>query len=129
MSVHQLAWKSFKQDMEKLDNWTYRKIQAHETWIYDYLYDYTTFKIQCLSNRYCHENTRSISSSCYRTASGVLDKIYTEFEDWLENFRRELCIQIYRELSDRYDYLTSDQSIIETIRAKEYEFYHNGKIA
>lgn len=123
------AWKYFKADMKRQNGWTYRKIKTHEDWLFDYLYNYVMFEIQCLNSRYCHENSQAISSYSYRPTNGLLDRFYTEFEEWLENFRRGLCDQIYRELSDEYEYLISDTAIKETIRLSKYEFTEEGLIA
>ena len=123
------AWKFFKIDMAKQDNWIHRKLQVHEAWLYDYLYNYVTFEIQCVNSRYSHENSQTVCSYCYKPVSGVLDKFYTEFEDWLEDFRRGLCMEIYRNLEDEYNHLISEDAVKDTILANGYEFYPDGKIA
>ncbi len=123
------AWKFFKLDMENQQSWVNRRLQAHENWIYDYLFNYVTFEIRCVNSRYSHENSHVISSYSYSPTAGLLDEIHAEFENWLENFRRGLCMEIYQNLSDEYNHLISDEAIIETIRLNDYEFYADGQIA
>ena len=123
------AWKFFKLDMAKRDDWINRKLKHHEAWLYDYLDNYVSFGIQCVNSRYSHENSYTINSYCYKPTRGLLDKFYTIFEAWLEEFRLGLCMEIYHNLSDEYEHLISEEAIRDTILANEYEFFPDGKIA
>ena len=123
------AWKFFTLQMAKTDNWINRKLKHHEAWLYDYLYNYVSFEIQCVNSRYSHENSQTVSSYCYKPTRGLLDKFYTAFENWLEEFRRGLCMELYHNLADQYNHLISEKAIKETIEANEYEFFPDGKIA
>jgi hypothetical protein len=50
-------------------------------------------------------------------------------EDNEAEFVRELEQEYLSHLQDDYDYLTSDEAIIETINANEYEFNEDGSLA
>jgi hypothetical protein len=69
--------------------------------------------------------------------SGALLKEYTAWYATLDKkgprneslgWYYDTCRAIYRRLEKEYEYLTSDESIIETIHANEYEFTEDGKI-
>ena len=55
------------------------------------------------------------------------DDIDTEEID--KEFLRMLCEDYRIMLQEEYDYLTSEEAIIETIQANEYEFTEDGKLA
>jgi hypothetical protein len=46
----------------------------------------------------------------------------------VEETRHNFCREIYRALETEYDYLTSEEAIIETIEANEYEFTEDGEL-
>ncbi len=50
-----------------------------------------------------------------------------ELCECIESAARQLSAILYRELSDEYDYLTSDDAIREQLT--QYEFYENGDVA
>lgn len=50
-------------------------------------------------------------------------------EDNEETFLKELLEEYLSILQDDYDYLTSEEAIIEAIKANEYEFYEDGELA
>ena len=62
----------------------------------------------------------------------VKEELYDEFdeeESILEDeFKRELSVEILYWLRDEYEHLTSEEAIIETIEANEYEFTEEGKL-
>ena len=62
----------------------------------------------------------------------VKDEFYDEFDeeeaDLAHEFERELSVEILKWLRDEYEYLTSEEAIIETIEANEYEFTKEGKL-
>ena len=41
---------------------------------------------------------------------------------------RQLMRILYKKLNDEYDYLNSDEAIIEHIKANNYEFTEDGKL-
>jgi hypothetical protein len=60
-----------------------------------------------------HEN---ISNYCYN------------LEEVVTNVYENLCKELYENLEKEYDYLTSDEAILETIQSNDYEFDENGNI-
>ncbi len=123
------AWEFFKKDMERQNNWLHKKLQIHEAWFYDYLINYSYFNLQCVNSHYSHENTYRARGIACELRTGLLNDCYEEFEKWLEDFRRGLCMEIYHNLADEYEYLTSDEAILETNKSNSYEFFEDGKIA
>jgi hypothetical protein len=65
--------------------------------------------------RYYHENTMYID-------------IENGNEDCFSNLLRDYARWIYKKLESGYDYLTSEQAILETIQANDYEFTENGNL-
>ena len=59
----------------------------------------------------------------------AIEKQIANFESIFENWRIAKCKEIYKALEDEHDFLTSDESIIESIEANEYEFDECGNIA
>lgn len=62
----------------------------------------------------------------------VKEELYDEFDEeekyLIHEFESELGADILQWLIDEYEYLTSEEAIIETIEAKEYEFTEEGKL-
>lgn len=58
----------------------------------------------------------------YRYYEDLFDKLEKELEYW----RIDYCRKIYRQLEDEFTYLTSEEVVIETIRANQYEFNEDG---
>lgn len=52
-----------------------------------------------------------------------------EDEDLVQNYVSELLTEYRKTLSQEYDYLTSDDAVIATIRSNEYEFTEAGGLA
>lgn len=69
------------------------------------------------SGRYHHERAMSIDSECERGSFAESD-----FKDIVS----DLCLWLYKQLETEYDWLTSDESIKETIILNEYEFTAEG---
>lgn len=65
--------------------------------------------------RYCHENT-------------MLIDIENGDDDCFSYLLRDYACWIYKKLEAEYNYLTSEQQIIETIQANDYEFTENGDL-
>ena len=81
----------------------------------------------------------------YKTAQAFLDEINSidmpdddsdEFSEWekkmleIEDEFQKSLLEDYRIiLTHEYEYLTSEEAIIETIHANEYEFTEDGKLA
>jgi hypothetical protein len=52
-----------------------------------------------------------------------------EFEKDIEENRTSLCRELYRELEDAYESLTTDEAVTESLEANEKEFTEDGKDA
>lgn len=99
------------------------------------LHDKNAINIHLAKNHwgthYSHERTISLNVDIdYPYESGSFwPKIVEQFENALDDFRIDLCSAIYTSLENEYNYLTSDEYIIETINANEYDFLENGEMA
>lgn len=87
------------------------------------------------SGNYCHSNTLSFSYEfevpnqitdesdlrwCVMEQLRIeLEAAWNTFTDALEVEVKGLCDQLYSDLSDEYDYLTSDESILESLIAND----------
>lgn len=60
----------------------------------------------------------------YKYINKVIDELYSD----IDQAKSELEYGIFKKLQKQYDYYTSDESIIETIKANEYMFDENGDI-
>lgn len=58
----------------------------------------------------------------------ISQELYDEIENTIKGERENLGNEIYRKLEKEHDYLTSEEAIIETIEANEYEFTKDGKL-
>jgi hypothetical protein len=56
-----------------------------------------------------------------------IDEEIEKLENWLIEIAEDLNSLLYNLLEKEYEYKTSRESIIETIKANEYEFMKNGK--
>jgi hypothetical protein len=61
----------------------------------------------------------------YAHINQQLDRV----EIWLDDIADTINYHLYKSLRDEYDYQTSEQAIIETIKANEYSFTADGKLA
>jgi len=93
------------------------------------------------NNHYCHKNTVSLEWDFYgydlykKPLFPFSKRVYCKIENLLEELTdgmlecaRNEMIKIYHDLEKEYDYLTSDECIIETLANNEYEFNENGSI-
>ena len=81
-----------------------------------------TARVTKTDHRYSHENT--VSFDVYRDG----DYAMADAEYAVKEIGRDFMRWIYRQLEKEYEYLNSDESVDETIRANEYEFTENGSI-
>lgn len=51
-----------------------------------------------------------------------------EFEDFVIQYYKSLCNNLYRGLEETYNYLTSDEQVLETLECNDYEFTEDGNI-
>lgn len=91
----------------------------------DFIYGYVSKN--GYANHYCHEKTVNA-----HIETAIDDNEFTEemekLERLIETNLRSYMVELYNRLEKGYDYLTSDESIIETLEANEYEFDENGVI-
>jgi hypothetical protein len=57
------------------------------------------------------------------------DTFTVDIADQVTQYVRELCKDLYRSLEKEYDYLTSDESVKETLIDNDYKFDKEGNIA
>lgn len=84
-------------------------------------------EVRRTSSHYCHERTCEVSLSVYgdhRCPS--VDKLLRQFAKDAETLRLALCKTIYRDLEDEYEYLTSDDALLELARGNDYTFTISG---
>jgi hypothetical protein len=74
------------------------------------------------SHHYCHEQTVKFDCDRYSASFSV------ELDNDMTEIFRSIMQEFYSKLSEEYDYLSSEESIIETIKASNYEFYIDGNI-
>ena len=98
----------------------------HKKWIFDYIDNYCSVSIKKINYHYSHENTRRIDYSLDDYPH--INKSAENFFQWLESRRHDLCCKIYKSLEENYNYLTSDEAVIESIEANDYEFTSEGKM-
>ncbi len=79
------------------------------------------------SGRCSHEYSMTIDIEQVEYVEGLGDLVGELGEAILEDARHEARL-IYKKLEKEYEYLTSDDAVIETIEANEYEFLASGKM-
>lgn len=81
-------------------------------------------------SRYVHENTTSFKIDLggrYFDHPRV-DKLIDEFALIVNDLRRQICQAIYEDLEKEYEWLVSDEQLIETAEANDYYFNLAGDI-
>lgn len=93
----------------------------------------------CVSGKGNQRRLYYHANSCNHTIWWEVDNGYldwtTTFYQWLESFSedfeefvidkyKDICNNLYRDLEQHYEYLTSEEAIIESMN--EYEFFENG---
>ena len=98
-------------------------------------YDVFGFEVKRRDHRYCHAHTVYVDTEdClyhfngYEHLQAFLTSAMQRFEDVISDKVIEFSNKIYRELEKEYDYLTSEDAIIESLQANDYEFTEGGKI-
>jgi len=79
------------------------------------------------SGNYYYSTSTTVN---YEGQLELSDKAYGQLEEvarWVEEERENLGKEIYRDLEKEYEYLTSGEAIIETIKANGYKFLKNGE--
>lgn len=75
-------------------------------------------------DRYYHEYCMTIS---VERDSPTWQDMTTDAEETLAEALRDLARWLYRQLEHEYDYLTSDESVDDAIRANNYTFTETGR--
>lgn len=95
-----------------------------------YNYGYIEAGIKRNTHHYYHKYT--VTNEFYDGLMPVRYKHFQKIVDKLKNYISDivldLCDEIYKDLEKEYEYLTSEESILETIKANEYLFNESGKI-
>ena len=109
------------------------KIKSKFKTLLKYSDDYIQIRIKH-NHRYYHE--RSTDTSIDFSPTYLADKTIIAVEKQLANFELIFeewalakCKEIYKALQDENDFQTSNETIIETIEANNYEFDEYGNIA
>lgn len=95
----------------------------------------TTFVCKSNNNRYCFASKSDIdmylenwTSSINTTDTDNIDKVITAALEVVQNKYLKLCKELEDAGYDEIEYQDSDEFIIETIEANEYEFTEEGKM-
>jgi hypothetical protein len=98
-------------------------------------YDVVEFGVERRDYRYVHEYTTKVYYDEYlyqfnrcprlqRFLSNFITDLCTHMQDKIEELNRK----IYKDLNAEYDYLESDEAVMETLEVNEYEFTEDGRI-
>jgi len=83
------------------------------------------------ANHYYHKKTRYIDLDWYNDKWYKLDllkDLQNKVLDLLEELRLDLCGEIYKSLREEYEYLISDDCILETLIINNYYFDSDGEM-
>ena len=80
------------------------------------------------SGQYYHEMCANISVYQEEDDGYSDDDAPIEIADDIAELMRDLMRWLYKSLNDQYDYLTSEEVVIEAIEANDYQFTDNGDI-
>jgi hypothetical protein len=78
-------------------------------------------------HNYVHENTTSLYTEWYFDKPNI-QSLLEEIETQCFEHHRELNEELYRDLENEYENLTSDEQVIDTLEINEYEFDNEGNI-
>ena len=87
-------------------------------------------QIQRTNSRYSHESACRLYLDRYDYSKNddYWNKFFNSLEETLEDYRRDLCFAIYKDLETEYEYQTSDEQLRETFIINELEFTEEGDI-
>lgn len=89
-----------------------------------------TAKVTRHSFHYAHPNTVGANLDAYDGRGYTrIEKRLRDLEDHLTEMVRDLSYKIYRDLEEEYEYLTSEEALLEFAEANEYEFLADGSFA
>ena len=86
---------------------------------------------------YYHENCASHSidfESSFQWSVAInfhnwIESFAADFEDFVISKYKDLCRDLYRQLEKEYEYMTSDESVSESLISNEYEFTEDGMMS
>lgn len=117
---------------------TVHKLKTKYQKAYDYADEYgenSIFEIVRIEHRYVHENTcrtdliandpHYFSNDISEKKSDEIMKQLSEIETLIEQERRQLCRDLYKDLEEEYYHLSSIDEIKDTLIANEYYFHPN----
>lgn len=64
----------------------------------------------------------------YLNLSDWVNDLNVGFQEYLTDLYEELCSDIYKDLKEEYEYLTSEEGVRENSEANEYEFHSDGSM-
>ena len=105
----------------------------HKQWLINIIQDYAEIEIKTNSfgTHYCHSNTRDLNIYFYDRGFHSHNRIDREIQriaEYLETLRKDLSDELYDMLQKDYDYQISDEAVMETLEANDYEFDESGRI-
>lgn len=103
----------------------------HKTWLINIIKNYCEIELKTnhLANFYTHENTVNFNIITYfQKDYKNIEKAIETIEKHIEKIRLEACKELYKNLTNDYDFLRSDEQVKETLIANEYHFNKYGKI-
>ena len=77
------------------------------------------------TSRYVHENTCNVDISNFTYCDNLTqrdEEVLEELRKDIEEWRVEMCHDLYRKLEEEQDYLMSEECLSETFEANEYLF-------
>ena len=104
----------------------YSKYKALVPFIED---GYISASIERISSYYSHANTVKANVESRGEETDQYGKLINELEIDLTEEVRDLSEEIYRALNKLYDSYISDEAVIDTLEANDYDFDEFGKIA
>lgn len=84
-------------------------------------------EVKRTTTMYVHENTTSVFLGYHGENEKVNNEV-ADLEKQIQEYNYKTNKEIYNELDKAYEYLTSDEQVIETIKSNDYEFTEDGKI-
>lgn len=84
--------------------------------------------VERIDHSYSHEYTVRADIDFLTDDTDLKTQEAIEFAELITETVRTLSRKMYRELESEYEGLTSDEAVIDTIKANEYTFRSNGKM-
>jgi hypothetical protein len=89
--------------------------------------DFIHFGITRLSSRYAHEKTCDVYSNLYiNSTHDIHDKLCIDIAERIDSLRIDLCQAIYKDLEAQYEYLQTDEFILDNLTANNLQFTISG---